>query len=366
MSSSAADVQSDKHKEVQEYYGQTLAQSEDLKTNACCTVTTYPDPIKKLLSQIHDEVLMKYYGCGLTIPNELEGLRVLDLGSGAGRDCYLLSGLVGEKGSVVGVDMTEEQLSVARRHIPYHTEKFNYSEPNVEFREGHIEKLDEINLKDEEFDLIVSNCVVNLANDKEAVLREAFRVLKEGGEFYFSDVYCDRRIPTHLRDDKVLYGECLSGALYWNDFQNLAQKVGFTAPRVVEIHPITIENADVQKRVEGYTFTSVTYRLFKIAGLEPACEDYGQAVIYKGSMNDAPVRFTLDNEHTFEKDRVQTVCGNTYRMLNETRFQPHFDFIGSFEQHFGLYEDCGTSPSDTSQTPSTSENSSDTSSGACC
>ena len=112
----------DKNVEVQNYYGKELQTSNDLKTNACCTIKIYPSKIKKALSNIHDEVLSKYYGCGLTIPKKLDGMRILDLGSGSGRDCYLAAQLVGEKGEVYGVDMTDEQLKVANDHIDYHTE----------------------------------------------------------------------------------------------------------------------------------------------------------------------------------------------------------------------------------------------------
>ncbi len=129
------------------------------------------------------------------MPEVLEGYKVLDLGCGAGRDCYIISKLVGPTGRVVGVDMTSEQLETARRHVNFHTHKFGFSEPNVEFKQGYIEKLDDIDLEDNYFDCIVSNCVINLSPDKDAVLREAYRVLKPGGELYFSDVYTDRRLP---------------------------------------------------------------------------------------------------------------------------------------------------------------------------
>lgn len=269
---------------VKEYYGKTLQGSADLKTDACATSTEIPDYVKQAIGQIHDEVVTRYYGCGLLAPDLLEGKRILDLGSGSGRDAYVLSKLVGEHGYVVGVDMTVEQLDVANRHIDYHTEKFGYAKPNVEFIKGYIEKLDELGLEDNSFDIIVSNCVINLSPDKEAVLSEAYRLLKPGGELYFSDVYSDRRVPQELVDDPVLYGECLSGALYWNDFHNLAKKVGFADPRLVEDRPLGIDNAAIEKKIGHISFFSATYRLFKLDQLEPACEDYGQAVIYKGTI----------------------------------------------------------------------------------
>lgn len=330
------------HKDVQEYYGKTLQKSQDLKTNACCTFVEYPQSIKSILSIIHDEVMAKYYGCGLTIPHKLEGLKLLDLGSGSGRDSFLASKLVGGNGYVVGVDMTDEQLDVANKHVDYHMEKFGFTEKNIEFKKGTIESLDEIGLKENTFDVIISNCVINLSLNKEKVLRDCYSLLKEGGEMYFSDVYVNRRVPSELVNDPILYGECLSGALYWNDFENLARKVGFTDPRSVEASRITIENKEVLAKLEGYEFYSVTYRLFKLEGLEPDCEDYGQAVIYRGGIENAESAFRLDNGHLFEKGRAVSVCGNTFLMLQKTRFRDHFEFIGNFEKHFGIFPGCGT------------------------
>lgn len=328
---------------VREYYGKTLESSADLKTNACCDSAAVPDAIKQALSKIHDEVLSRYYGCGLTVPHDLEGLSVLDLGSGSGRDCYLLAQLVGEKGRVVGVDMTEEQLAVARRHLDYHAKAFGYARSNVEFKTGNIERLAEAGLTDASFDLIVSNCVINLAKDKESVLREAWRVLKEGGELYFSDVYADRRIPAALQEDKVLYGECLSGALYWNDFLRLARKAGFSDPRLVESRPLELGNKELRAKAGHIEFYSATYRLFKIPALEDACEDYGQAVVYKGTMKECPQYFDLDGHHRFLAGKTHEVCANTSLMLSESRFKRHFDFIGGMGTHYGIFKDCGLS-----------------------
>jgi len=329
------------HKSVQDYYGKELTKSEDLKTNACCTMAEPPAHIKAALANVHDEVMAKYYGCGLTIPDHVEGLTVLDLGSGSGRDVYVAAQLVGEQGSVIGVDMTEEQLAVANTHIDYHTDKFGYSKSNVRFINGNIEKLDELGIEKGSIDLIISNCVINLVEDKVKVLKDAFDLLKPGGEMYFSDVYSDRRIPTSLQKDPVLWGECLSGALYWNDFLRAAVSAGFTDPRAMASSPITIENADIQGKVGDIQFFSVTYRLWKIDGLESDCEDYGQAVAYKGTVDYAPTSFSLDDHHLFPKGKVMPVCGNTYKMLHDTRYADHFDFFGTWDTHYGIFEGCG-------------------------
>jgi len=335
------------HDSVSDYYGKTLSTSNDLKTNACCTAGAPVDHIKAAIDNIHPEVLAKYYGCGFCTPDLLDGTTVLDLGCGAGRDVYIASQLVGAQGRVIGVDMTEEQISVAQEYQAHHAEKFGFE--NVEFHKGLIEDLDAIeSLEDNSVDVIISNCVINLCPDKEAVLKSCHRLLKPGGELYFSDVYSNRRVPQSLRDDPVLWGECLSGALYWNDFQNLAKTCGFADPRLVEDAPITINNDDVQRTIskagqDELQFYSATYRLFKLDSLEPFCEDFGQAVIYKGTIPRFESDWALDDHHYMETGKVFPVCGNTFNMLKETRFQEHFEFIGDFSSHYGIFDGCGTS-----------------------
>ena len=327
---------------VQTYYGQTLQSSADLATNACCDQTP-PEHLKPLLGNIHDDVLARYYGCGLVVPDELAGARVLDLGCGAGRDVYLLAQLVGETGEVVGVDMTDEQLAVAREHAEYHRQAFGYAASNVRFEKGYLEALDTLDLAAGSFDVVISNCVINLCTDKPKVLADVARLLKPGGEFYFSDVYADRRLPEAVATDPVLYGECLGGALYWNDFEHMAARVGFGDPRLVESRRLTVDNKTLEAKLGNARFYSATYRLFNIDALEPACEDYGQAVIYRGTISTAPHSFTLDGHHVIEAGRVFPVCGNTWRMLAESRFAPHFDFIGDFSTHYGVFSGCGVS-----------------------
>ncbi len=329
-----------KHDDVKDYYGKVLQGSDDLQTNACCTPDDVPDYLRAVLAKIHPEVTEKYYGCGLVAPMALEGAAVLDLGSGSGRDVYALAGLVGENGAVVGVDMTDEQLDVAWRHEGFHAQAFGYAAPNTAFKKGYIERLGELGLADGSFDIIVSNCVINLSPDKPAVLREAFRLLKPGGELYFSDVYADRRVPAALLEDPVLYGECLSGALYWNDFLTLAKEAGFADPRLVEDRVLTIENPEIEAKLAGIRFYSATYRLFKL-DLEPDCEDFGLRVTYKGTMPNGGAEFVLDKQHAFAAGQEVAVCGNTYRMLAESRFAPYFEFSGDFAEHYGLFAGCG-------------------------
>jgi len=129
---------------VQEYYGRTLASNEDLKTSACCSIDAMPTHLQPLLKTIHDEVHAKFYGCGSPIPLALEGQTVLDLGCGTGRDSYLLSQLVGPKGMVIGVDMTDEQVSDIIqgtwkvREDRYSEERTTMSEPRSKVEMYHI------------------------------------------------------------------------------------------------------------------------------------------------------------------------------------------------------------------------------------
>jgi arsenite methyltransferase len=325
----------------QNYYGEVLGGSADLKTDACTMADAPPPAVRKALANVHEEVKSRYYGCGLVTPEAIEGCRILDLGSGAGQDAYLLAQLVGETGQVVGVDATPAQLEVANRHIDWHRQKFGYANSNVSFIEGDIEKLDALDLEPNSFDIIVSNCVINLVADKGAVFAAAHKLLKAGGELYFSDVYADRRVPAHLLDDPVLHGECLSGALYWGDFLKEAKGAGFADPRLVKDRPLGIGDPAIAEKLDGISFFSATYRLFKLDGLEPECEDYGQAVVYRGTVAGHERVLTLDKHHVIEKGRVFPVCGNSWKMLADTRLAPHFDFVGDFSQHFGVFAGCG-------------------------
>jgi SAM-dependent methyltransferase len=328
---------------VKTYYGETLQTSADLKTSACCAPGVTPAAVRDMLAKVHPEVKARFYGCGLVAPDELEGMRVLDLGCGAGQDVYMLAQMVGPTGRVVGVDMTPAQLDVAQRHVDWHAKSFGYCCPNTEFRDGYIEKLGELGLEPTSFDIVVSNCVINLSVDKLAVLKGAFDLLKPGGELYFADVYADRRLPDSVKTDPILYGECLGGALYWNDFHNLAKQAGFADPRLVTDRELEVTDPELKAKLGQARFFSATYRLFKLDGLETHCEDYGQAVVYKGTIKGAEHAFTLDGHHVIETGKAFPVCGNTWRMLHDTRFKPHFDFIGDFSRHFGIFAGCGTS-----------------------
>ncbi|XP_039246623.1 arsenite methyltransferase isoform X2 [Pipra filicauda] len=247
------------------------------------------------------QLLPRYYGCGLVIPECLLSCRILDLGCGSGRDCYLLSQLVGEQGHVTGIDMTEGQVEVAKKHIAYHMNKFGYRKPNVEFLHGYMEKLGDAGLADESYDIVISNCVINLTPDKKAVLQEAFRVLKPGGEMYFSDVYASQRLSETIRKHRVLWGECLAGALYWRDLYSITEEVGFSPPCLVTASPITIGDKELEGIIGDCRFVSATFRLFKVPGGSRAGP--GQ-VIYNGGIMGHERELVFDANFTFKVQGV--------------------------------------------------------------
>jgi len=336
--------------DVQDYYGKVLDTNEDLKTSACCPLEAPPARVQALLKNVHDTVQAKFYGCGSPLPMAAEGCTVLDLGCGSGRDAYILSQIVGEKGRVIGVDMTDEQLSVANQYVGWHMDKFGYQEPNVEFVKGYIEDLQTAGIADNSVDIVISNCVINLSADKEKVFSEIYRVLKPGGELYFSDVFAGRRIPKELQTDKILLGECLGGAMYTEDFRRMMSAIGIADTRIISRRQLTLDDAEVQQKAGMIDFYSMTVRAYKVE-LEDVCEDYGHVAYYKGTLTESPHSFILDDHHEFRTGMPVPVCGNTANMLSQTRFADHFRIDGDFSTHYGIF-DCA--PSDTADT------------GACC
>jgi len=325
---------------VKEYYGKILRGTRDLKTSACCCADSVPENHKKILAEIDSEILERFYGCGSPIPPALDGCTVLDLGCGSGRDVFLVSRLVGPDGFVIGVDMTEEQLAVARRHQDAQAKKFGYGKSNVDFRTGYIEDLSSLGIADNSIDVVISNCVINLSPQKERVFSEIFRVLKPGGELFFSDVFAGRRIPREMAYDPVLRGECLGGAMYIEDFRRLLRHIGCLDYRVFSKSLITLNNPDIEAKVGMIDFYSMTIRAFKLVTTEDICEDYGQVAYYLGTIPDHKHRFALDDHHTFRTGMPMLVCGNTAAMVGETRFGKHFRVIGDMSTHYGPF-DCG-------------------------
>lgn len=351
---------------LREFYGRRLRTNKDFKTAACCTIDTARNH-GKVLDLLTTDVRDGYAGCGSPIPSDFvdfKGLRILDLGCGRGADCFVLAYYAGRAGRVIGLDMTEEQLAIARRDAPVILKRFGFDAPNVEFVCGYIETCDPI--PDASMDLVVSNCVINLSPLKEQVFQTIFRVLKEGGEFYISDVVADRRVPPAIRDNPELVAECLGAAAYDRDLREVIRAAGF--PYIWEVKRTPIPTDEVCRSTgENVGFYSVVWRGVKLSRtervgadelpmLEPTCEDYGQIATYRGNLATVPATFALDADHVFEAARPTPVCRNTANILRHTRLSRYFNVTPPVK-HFGVFA-CGPTPSATSA--------GETQAGGCC
>ena len=322
---------------VKGYYGSVLAGAADLKTGACCCTDPISPVHRAILATLDEEVLDRFYGCGSPIPDDVEGLTVLDLGCGTGRDVFLVAALVGETGRVIGVDMTPEQLAVGRAHQAEQARVFGHTASNVDFLEGRFEDLATLGIADASVDVVISNCALNLSIDKHRVFSEIHRVLKPGGELLFSDVFASRRLPPDVAADPLLIGECLGGALYVEDFRRLMADVGWPDYRILRRQTVAIGHPYAELLVGPTVFWSMKVRALKVDGLEDACEDYGQVATYLGSLPDAPNAFVLDDHHTFITGKPMLVCGNTAALVGGGRFGRHFRVDGNRSTHFGTF-----------------------------
>ena len=319
------------------YYGRHLKKSSDLSQKACCTDETQQRH-SKILELIPQAVKDRHYGCGCPIPgDDLSGITVLDLGSGAGVDAFIASYKVGRAGFVHGIDMTDEQLEVASGHSAEVASTFGFDQPNTEFHKDFIEVADSI--PDDSIDLVISDCVINLSPRKDLVFATIHRVLREGGEFFISDIAADRTVPDSIRNDPEMIAECLGGAMYEHDWFDTMKESGFRDPRVFSRRVVQTE-----AKGEPIVFSSLNVRGFKFTEpLDNRCEDYGQVALYRGNSPGSAARFVFDDHHVFEAHRPTAVCRNTARMLSETRLGRYFEVTAPVK-HFGLFP-CGPGPS---------------------
>ncbi|KAM4589287.1 arsenite methyltransferase [Fundulus diaphanus] len=314
----------DVRENVKEYYGRRLEASCDLQTSASsCSMPCrlMPSSVQEALSLVHPDVTKRFFGCGLPFPAKLEGCRVLDLGSGSGRDCFAFSKLVGPSGHVTGIDMTEQLIAASRQFIEYHRGKFGYEEPNVTFIQGYMEKLSEAGIPRDSMDVLISNCVICLCPDKRSVLQQAYDVLKEGGELYFSDMYASSVVPDHMKQDPVFWGEGMGGSLFWKDLVCLAHSVGFSTPLLVSASHIEVHNTQLRAKAGDIRYASGTYRLFKLprqSGMSAA------AVIYKGTVPGFPDQLDFDSSHCFKKGVEAEVDAEMAAILQISRFSSDF------------------------------------------
>lgn len=321
---------------VREYYGETLEQSEDLRTNACtCATTAPPKYVLDIFPALEQEIIDHFYGCGSPLPPALEGATVLDLGCGTGRDVYIAAKLVGPSGHVIGVDMTPSQLEFARAHEESQIEKLGLPASNVEFIESYIEDMSAV--PDESVDVVISNCVINLSPFKQQLFEEIFRVLKPGGELYFSDIFSDRRVPEGFYDDPILRGECLSGAMYVEDFRRMLSELGCAVCYDVAHEPLEVGDFQIATKLGSIGFASRTMRAIKCDKFEDREEDYQQTATYLGTMPENKRYFDLDSEVRFITGRPLAISGNMATFLENSRYAQHFR-ITRRREHVGLFD----------------------------
>jgi len=196
------------------------------------------------------------------------------------------------------------------------------SSANLVLQKGLIEKLDEVGIESNSIDVIVSNCVINLVPDKEAVIREVARTLKPGGELYFSDVYSDKVVSESARKNEMLWGECISGALLWSDLGELCEEYGLSEPLLVEASPIEIK-PELEKLLGACKFVSATYRIFKPAekGIGEKC-----SLVYKGDIPELEDKFTLSSDFVFETNKPLAVPVAVSDDIRVSRYGDSFSF----------------------------------------
>ncbi|XP_071948606.1 arsenite methyltransferase-like [Antedon mediterranea] len=312
--------------DMQDYYKNVLEGSIRFGSDVCSLKATQmmTKGAKNALSLVHGDIKERYFGCGLPLPSCLLEAHVLDLGCGTGRDVYLLSKMVGPNGHVTGIDMTDELLSFAKKYVDYHCQAFGYNESNVDFKEGYIEKLSASGIKANQFDVIVSNCVINLSPDKRSVLKEAYTSLKDGGEIFFSDMYANKPIPDTLKTNKSLWGDGLAGALTWSQLLEIAEEVGFTRPRLYAIRKINVNKPEYKELVGDIQYASITCRLFKLPP-EASGKSTESEVKFNGT-EDHLDKLVFDNSVTFTTGTRTVVDGNLAAILKYSRYAKHFSF----------------------------------------
>jgi ubiquinone/menaquinone biosynthesis C-methylase UbiE len=321
--------------ELKAYYGKIFAKRNSVGCG-CNVEHLHPD-MEDTLKDFAPELLDTPHGSCSPLPQNLEGCTVLDLGCGNGRTAFAASRLVGSKGRVIGVDMREQLLRIAEKHLPAQMKKFGYKKSNTEFLLGYPEDLRALGIADNSIDVVVSNEIINISMDKRAVFSEIFRVLKPGGELCFTTVLADRRLPARLADDSCVLTAGFAGAMYNEDFRRLLRELGCHDYRNISRQSVPLRRPGAADKVGLAGFTYRLVRTFTLP-LEDICEDYGQVAVYKGTMPGFPVAFPLDDHHLFIKDKPMLVCGNSGAMVEETRFGRHFTVTGDKSVHYGPFD----------------------------
>lgn len=293
---------------------------------------TIPGQARDKLFNIAAEIKNLFHEFGSPMPPLMEGCTVLDLCCGTGRDSYLAAQLVGPEGKVIGIDPNAGRLAVANKYFDKEIRQFGYDKPNVEFHVGVPENISHI--PDSSIDIVISNVTFNLSPDKESYVREVFRVLKDDGEWYFTDVFTDRRIPTEIAKKTANRAERLGGAMYVGDFRRLVQRAGFNDPRYLMNWqtPLTKEE---REKYGDVSFATITVRMLKSQWTEDVCESYGETVTYDGSLPDYPDFFLFENNIKFPTGKTCEVCGNVTAVAAHSRYASVFKVEGDRETHIG-------------------------------
>ena len=320
----------------QKYYD-AIAKAQGIDPQATARTRNAEDAVpgeaKDKLFNVAAEIKNTFHEFGAPLPPLLEGCAVVDLCCGSGRDTYLAAQLVGPAGKVVGVEPNAERLAIAQKYLDKEMKQFGYGQPNVELVHGVPEDLSF--LADGTADVVISNCTFNLSPDKAAYVAEVKRVLKPQGEWYFTDVFTDRRIPSELSDDIELVAERLGGALYINDFRRIAQSVGFLDPRYLVTRQTPLSDEE-RAQFPGIAFATITARLVNTPMVEDVCESFGETVTYKGTLPDYPDFFLFDKDIKFPTGKTCTVCGNVTGTVGYgSRYAAVFDLTGDRSQHIG-------------------------------
>ena len=316
------------------------------QASLCCPTKGYDTHYLECLPQ---EIIEKDYGCGDPTRYVTAGETVLDLGSGAGKNCYILAQKVGENGRVIGVDFNDEMLALSRKYLLEVGNKIGYH--NLQFVKGKIQDLalnldlvqewlkkypitsvedlskfdaecdrlrkEQPLIKDNSIDVVVSNCVLNLvrSQDKQQLFQEIYRVLKPGGRAVISDIVCDKNPTAEIINNPELWSGCIAGAFRDDTFLEMFVKTGFYG---IEILDRPLEPWQVIDNIE---FRSLTVRAFK--SKDSLSLDNNQAVIYKG-----PWKQVLDDDgHTFDRGKRVEVCDKTYQILTNTNSPYHHDIL---------------------------------------
>lgn len=266
------------------------------------------------------------------VPNGIEGLKVLDIGSVNGNDCWIAHEKVGEKGNLVAICASDDQLESALKNLE-DQEGFE----NLQFTVGSAEDLDDCGLQMKSADMVISNGVMHTGENQGTILQQCYEVLHDGGEVYFADIFCDRRIPKEAKASEVAGLDKLSGVAYIEDFKRVCRDVGFTDPRVLERSVIPITDYKMKEVLGNATFYRIKWRLFKVDSLETLCEDYGQIAVYNGSCPGHESGYPLDAHHFLETGKPMLVCGNSASMVSETWLKKYFTVTGNRNVHYGLF-----------------------------